>query len=113
MIGEGGMKKVYFTADKKSVLCFFKDKNAAADPDRMARLEAIVGKYNPTVAPSVGSYFSTLFCWPTGIVVQPELGVMTPAYPGNFFFATGNWKGREKEGKWFSSPKLRKLLPPA
>jgi hypothetical protein len=37
---------------------------------------------------------------------------MTPAYPGNFFFAAGQWKGKEKEGKWFSSPKLRKRLPP-
>src|SRR5262249_17352519 len=33
------------------------------------------------------------------------------AYSSNFFFATGNWRGKEKEGKWFSSPKLRKLLP--
>jgi serine/threonine protein kinase len=112
MIGEGGMKQVYFTADKQSVLCFFKDKSAAADPNRMARLEAIVGRFNPTTHPVTGPYFANLFCWPTGIVVQPELGVMTPAYSSNFFFATGNWRGKEKEGKWFSSPKLRKLLPP-
>ena len=35
---EGGMKRVYFTADRKSVLCFFKDKSAGSDPNRMARL---------------------------------------------------------------------------
>jgi serine/threonine protein kinase len=112
VIGEGGMKRVYFTADKKSVLCFFKDKTAAADPNRMSRLEAIVGRFNPTTHPVTGKYFADLFCWPTGIVVKPELGVMTPTYSSNFFFATGNWRGKEKEGKWFSSPKLRKLLPP-
>jgi hypothetical protein len=112
-IGEGGMKRAYFTADRRSVLLFFKDRNAAKDPNRMARLEAIVGKFNPTTHPTTGKYFSELFCWLTGIVVQPELGVMTPAYPDNFFFATGNWQGKEKEGKWFSSPKLRRLLPPA
>lgn len=113
MIGEGGMKRVYFTADKKSVLCFFKDKNTAADPKRLERLEKIIGPFNPTTGATVGKIFGDLFCWPTGIVIAPELGIMTPAYPGNFFFATGNWKGKEKEGKWFSSPKLRKLLPAA
>ncbi|HJT77427.1 MAG TPA: serine/threonine-protein kinase [Gemmataceae bacterium] len=112
-IGEGGMKRAYFTADRQSVLLFFKDKGTAKDPNRMARLDAILGKFNPTTHPTTGKYFGDLFCWLTGIVVQPELGVMTPAYPHNFFFATGNWQGKEKEGKWFSSPKLRKLLPPA
>jgi serine/threonine protein kinase len=112
MIGEGGMKQVYFTADRQSVVCFFKDKQAAADPNRLARLEAIVGRFNPTTHAKTGKYFANLFCWPTGIVVQPELGVLAPAYSSNFFFASGNWRGKEKEGKWFSSPKLRKLLPP-
>lgn len=112
VIGEGGMKRVYFTADKQSVLCFFKDPTTGKDPNRMARLEAILGKFNPTTHPSTGKYFADLFCWPTGIVVQPELGVMTPAYPSNFYFAAGNWAGQAKVGKWFSSPKLRKYLPP-
>jgi serine/threonine protein kinase len=111
VIGEGGMKQVYFTADRQSVVCFFKDKTTGSDPNRLARLEAIVGKFNPTTHPTTGKHFADLFCWPTGIVVSPELGVMTPAFPRNFFFASGNWKGKEKEGRWFSSPKLRKLLP--
>jgi len=113
MIGQGGMKKAYFTADRQSVLLFFKNHATCKDPNRMARLEAILGRFNPTTHPTTGKYFGDLFCWLTGIVVQPELGVMTPVYPKNFFFATGNWQGREKEGKWFSSPKLRKLLPTA
>jgi serine/threonine protein kinase len=112
MIGEGGMKRVYFTADRQSVLCFFKDKSTATDPNRLARLEAIVGKFNPTTHAQTGKYFADLFCWPTGIVVQPELGVMAPAYPRSFFFASGNWRGKEKQGRWFANPKLRKLLPP-
>ncbi len=111
VIGEGGMKRVYFTADKQSVLCFFKDQREAKDPNRMARLDAILGKYNPTLDARSGQYWSTLFLWPTAIVVSPSLGVMTPVYPGNFFFASGNWAKKEKKGKWFSSPKLRKLLP--
>jgi serine/threonine protein kinase len=113
MIGEGGMKRVYFTADKKSVVCFFKDQAATArDPNRMARLEAILGKFNPTSHPATGKWFIDLFCWPTGIIVKPEFGVMTPAYSDHFFFSAGNFKGKEKCGRWFSSPKLRKMLHP-
>jgi hypothetical protein len=111
-IGEGGMKRVYFSADKKSVICFFKDQDLKKDANRIARLEAILGKYNPTSDAAVGKYFEDLFCWPTGIVIAPQFGVMTPTYSKNFFFATGTWQGKEKEGKWFSSPKLRRLLPP-
>jgi serine/threonine protein kinase len=110
-IGEGGMKRVYLTTDKRSVVCFFKDRSQAADPKRRERLEAILGKYNPTTDAVTGKYFADLFCWPSGMIVQPELGVLAPAYPKNFFFATGPWQGKEKEGTWFCSPKLRKMLP--
>lgn len=112
VIGEGGMKRVCFTTDRKSVLCFFKDQAQASTPNNLSRLEALLGKWNPTADPVHGKYFGDLFCWPTGIVVRPELGIMTPTYSSNFFFASGQWKGKEKEGKWFSSPKLRKRLPP-
>jgi serine/threonine protein kinase len=111
VIGEGGMKKVYLTADRRSVVCFFKDQGLRLDPNRLARLQAILGKFNPTTDPATGPYFRELFCWPTGIVVAPQFGVLAPAYAKNFFFAGGPWQGKEKEGRWFSSPKLRKLLP--
>ena len=110
-IGEGGMKLVYFTRDKSSVVCFFKDKTTGRDPQRLSRLQAILGKFNPTTDPTTGDYWKKLFCWPTGIVEQPELGVIAPTYPSDYFFASGPWKGKEKEGKWFTSPKLRKMLP--
>ncbi len=111
VLGEGAMKRVCLTADRASVVCFFKDQGLHSDPNRLARLQAILGKFNPTTDPATGAYFRNLFCWPTGIVVAPEFGVLAPAYSKNFYFASGTWKGREKEGKWFSSPKLRKLLP--
>ncbi|MCA8992455.1 MAG: serine/threonine protein kinase [Planctomycetaceae bacterium] len=110
-IGEGGMKRVYFTTDKKSVVCFFKDKSTGQDPNRMERLKAILEKYNPTLDTKTGNELAELYCWPTGIITSPELGVMTPTYASNFFFASGRFKGKDKEGKWFSSEKLRKLLP--
>ena len=112
VIGEGGMKTVHFTPDKLSVVCFFKDKNVGADPQRRARLQSIVGPFNPTTDAQVGEYWSQLFCWPSGVVAQPEIGVVAPTYPANFFFETGNFKGKEKQAKWFTSPKLRSYLPP-
>ncbi|NER50980.1 MAG: serine/threonine protein kinase [Symploca sp. SIO1A3] len=113
IIGEGAMKQVYFTADKSSVICFYKDQNAGSDPNRMIRLEAILGKYNPTITNETGDYFKALFCWPTGIVVKPHLGVMTPAYPQDYFFKTGFSAGKEKESAWFVRAKPRNLLPEA
>ena len=111
VIGEGGMKRVHFTPDKKSVVCFFKDAEVAADPQRRARLQKIVGEFNPTTDAAVGDYWKTLFCWPTAIVTHPETGVVAPTYAANFFFSGGQWKGKEKQAKWFTSPKLRKYLP--
>ncbi len=112
LIGEGGMKRVYFTTDRRSVVCFFKDQGLRADPNRLARLTAILGKFNPTTDPQTGSYFRDLFCWPTAIVTAPHFGILAPAYARNFFFAAGPWQGKEKKGAWFSRPKLRKMLPP-
>jgi serine/threonine protein kinase len=111
VIGEGGMKRVHFTPDRKSVVCFFKDSQVGADPQRRSRLQSIVDQFNPTTDPVVGAYWNELFCWPTGIVVSPEIGVVAPTYPGNFFFQEGNFKGKEKQASWFTSPKLRRFLP--
>ncbi len=113
VIGEGGFKKVYFTPDRKSVVCFFKDGGASIDPQRRARLSAIVGKYNPTLDANTGAYWKDAFCWPTAVVVKPQLGIVAPTYAANFFFASGPFQGKEKQATWFTSPKLRRMLPPA
>lgn len=117
----GGMKKTYFAPDRSYVIQFFHDSNTGKDPQRMARLEAILGKYNPTVPEEMGGargtsrisadYFKHKFCWPTGIVVKPDIGIMSPTYPSNYFFGGGPFKGLEKEGKWFSSPRVRRHVP--
>lgn len=112
VIGEGGMKRVHFTPDRKSVVCFFKDASVGADPQRRARLQSIVGLFNPTTDAEVGDYWRELFCWPTDIVVKPEIGVVAPTYPNNFFFAQDPFKGKEKQASWFTSPKLRRFLSP-
>ncbi|BCM92271.1 hypothetical protein IAD21_04150 [Abditibacteriota bacterium] len=111
VIGEGGMKRVHFTPDHKSVVCFFKDAAVGADPQRRARLQSIVGLFNPTTDPDVGAYWRELFCWPTDIITKPEIGVVAPTYPANFFFSQDPFKGKEKQASWFTSPKLRRFLP--
>jgi hypothetical protein len=119
---EGGMKRTYFSPDRSYVVQFYKDQSTASDPQRIVRLQAILGKYNPTVLQSASGnadtatsaeYFKKLFCWPTGIVIQPELGIVAPTYPPHYFFASGPFQGKEKEGLWFLGLKVRKLLPEA
>ena len=108
MIGEGGMKEVYFTEDKSSVVCFFK---GPSDPHRQSRLESVLGKFNPTLDGTSGHYWKGAYCWPTGIITSPRLGVLCPSYPSDYFFKTGPFQGKEKEGRWFTSKKLRAMLP--
>jgi len=107
IIGEGGMKKVYFSPDKSSVVAFYKD---TQDYTARKRLEDIVGKFNPIKDPISGKYWENLFCWPTKIIESPQLGIVVPTYQKHFFFEAGPTKGKEKEGKWFASAKLRKIL---
>lgn len=95
---EGGMKEVFFTPDKTSVVCFFKDQGDAA---RKMRLDKVLQQYNPTLDPQTGDYWKQLFCWPSAIVTAPRLGIVAPTYPGNYFFKSGPWSGKEKEGTWF------------
>lgn len=116
----GGMKRTYFSPDRSYVVQFYHKQSAAQDPQRLSRLEAILGKFNPTIPHSKGgaahnevsaSYFKKLFCWPTGIVTDPDIGIVAPTYPDHYFFAEGPFKGKEKEGLWFVGTKTRKLLP--
>jgi hypothetical protein len=67
----GGMKKVYFSPDRSYVVAFFHDPQAAADANRHARLDAVLGRFNPTTDPEAGEYWKKLFCWPTGVLTRP------------------------------------------
>ncbi|MBU1625907.1 serine/threonine-protein kinase [bacterium] len=110
IIGAGGMKDVYFTPDKKNVVAFYRrpqDYNYSTKD----RLENIVGNFNPTTDSATGKYWENLYCWPTKVVDDGKrLGIVAPAYQEHFFFKAGFNKTNEKEGKWFSSAKLRKML---
>ncbi len=119
----GGMKYTYFAPDKSYVVQFFNEPNKI-DRNMAARLEAIIGRYNPTIPESKGgaigndeklaSYFAGRFCWPTDLVVAPEFGIVSPAYPKSFFFDEGasqflDLKGKDKKSNWFTSSNRRFL----
>ena len=124
-IGKGGEKVVFFTKDKKEVVCFFY-KGLSDRIERRRRIENILGKYNVTTGKN-GDYWKTHFCWPTAMldgdtslpkaflaqhnILDPPLAVIGPAYSNNFFFKDTLGKTREKNGKWFTSEKPRKMLP--
>jgi Uncharacterized protein with protein kinase and helix-hairpin-helix DNA-binding domains len=128
----GGMKYTYFAPDKSYVVQFYNDPSVTGDINLRHRIEAIIGKYNPTRSEQAGgakgnseamaTYFADKFCWPTAIVARPEFGIVCPAYPPNYFFGENasvipelckEMKGKDKKSKWFTSPKLRKYLSPA
>ncbi len=120
-IGDGAMKEVYFTHDRSSVVCFYKDVKSGTDPVRIRRLDKILGPNNPTVERRLGgaavseaeaNFYRALYCWPTGIVTKPRFGIMAPTYPAHFFFQTGPdfIKGKEKNGMRFIGRRNRSLL---
>lgn len=119
----GGMKYTYFAPDKSYVVQFFNEPNKI-DRNMTARLEAIIGRYNPTIPESKGGaigndeklakYFAARFCWPTDLVVSPEFGIVSPAYPKSFFFEKEasqflDLKGKDKKSNWFTSGNRRFL----
>ena len=122
----GGMKYTYFTPDRSQVVQFFLRRDDARDPDVRRRLEAIIGKYNPTRSEARGGaqgsseamaeFFSKSFCWPSAIVESPEFGVVCPAYPKNFLFQPGasltlELAGKDKRSNWFTTRNRRFLQP--
>ncbi|MDR0986449.1 MAG: hypothetical protein LBL98_01975 [Ruminococcus sp.] len=119
----GGMKYTYFSPDRSYVIQFYNNK-ADADYNTRSRIEAIIGRYNPTVSERQGgaigtdetlaAYYAKRYCWPSDVVVSPEFGIVCPAYPKNFFFESAasdvlNLFGKDKKSNWFTSSN-RKFL---
>jgi len=109
MIGQGGMKDVFFSPDKSYVVAFLRDKQ---DFTSKERLQMITGKYRDSIFNQPGGdYWKDLYCWPTKLVeYNGKLGLVAPTYPQYFFFQYGSVnddmlgiQGKEKEGKWFAS----------
>lgn len=119
IIGQGGMKDVYFSPDKSYVVAFFRDPETM-DVNARDRLNNLIGRYRDGIfGQAGGDYWNELYCWPTKIVEHNGLvGVVCPTYPSKFFFSHGSinddmlaLKGKEKIGKWFVEN--RHFLEPA
>ena len=111
---QGGVKDVYFSCDKTYVVAFYRKDLDANDKDR---LERIVSMYHPRIfdGTSVGDYWKESLVLPYRIVNwNGKIGVTVPFYSPKFFFRKNgfNLDGKEKNGKWFASAKLRKMAIP-
>jgi len=106
VIGSGAMKDVYFSPDKTYVVGFFRTPQDANSKDRLQNITDIYRK--KIFEQAGGEYWKNVFCWPEKLVEwNGKLGVVCPTYHKHFFFSSGKFKGKEKEGKWFASAKLR------
>ena len=107
----GGMKDVYFSPDKSYVVAFYRKK---LDFNQKERVRQITTNYkNGIFNIQGGEYWKSILCWPYDIVEKDGLtGIIVPAYDKRFFFKQGYasndiLKGKDKDGKWFSSAKFR------
>ncbi len=124
-LASGGEKVVFFSKDKKEVVCFyFKGLNDRME--RRRRLDKIIGSFNPTTCQN-GDYWKEHFCWPTHVIdsdtsipksfldkfniIEPVLGIVTPAYRKTFYFKNQRGVTVECNGRWFTGEKCRKLVP--
>lgn len=107
----GGMKDVYFSPDRSYVVAFYRDAQDFASKERLRKI--VTDYYNSFFNREGGDYYRELYCWPTDMVeADKKVGLVVPCYHANFFFKKGYAssdliKGKEKEGKWFASPKFR------
>lgn len=113
VIGEGSDRRICFTADKKYVIAFFKTDDPLRLETRLRCLRTLVEKLNPVANQQQGDFWADLLSCPQGIVVQPAPGVLYPVHPAHFYFREGPFHGKEKELRWYTSRKLRSLVPVA
>ena len=115
----GGVKDVYFSTDGTYVVAFYRK---ALSPNDRQRIDDIVNTHRQLIftTDEVGKYWTTLFAWPTKIVMWGEkVGLVMPFYDKKFFFSgvDPTWRyiknGQEKNGKWFSAAKLVNRYVPA
>lgn len=116
MKAQGGMKDVYFSPSKQYVVAFYRKPLKDLKASEKDRLQNIVGIYREKIfsTNSDGGYWKNLFAWPEKTVEwNGKIGVVVPFYDKKFFFAGGPFDGKEKNGKWFASAKLRNKFLPA
>ncbi len=107
----GGMKDVYFSPDRSYVVAFYRDIQDFNSRERLIKIATQY--YDSFFNKEGGTYYKDLYSWPTDVVeLDRKIGIVVPTYNQNFFFKKGYAtsdliRGKEKEGKWFASPKFR------
>ena len=107
----GGMKDVFFSPDKSYVVAFYREEQDFNSRERLRKI--VTSYYESFFNREGGDYYKSLYCWPTDMVENDkQVGLVVPTYNKNFFFKKGYAandliQGKEKEGKWFASPKFR------
>lgn len=110
---QGGVKDVYFNPQKKYVVAFYRKELSPQDKER---LRNIVGTYHQRIFDPTagGDYWRDFLIMPDRMVDwNGKIGVTVPFYSSKFFFCGGPFDGKEKNGKWFASAKLRNKFLPA
>ncbi len=110
---QGGVKDVYFNPQKQYVVAFYRKDVTPQDKER---LKNIVGTYHKRIFdPATGGlYWQDYLIMPDRLVEwNGKIGVTVPFYSPKFFFSGGPFNGKEKNGKWFASAKLRNRFLPA
>ena len=109
---QGGVKDVYFSPNKDYVVAFYRKPTNANDKDRLKNITEVYRQKIFIQNPN-GEYWKKFFAWPTKMVEWNGLtGIVIPFYDNKYFFSGGPFNGKEKNGKWFASAKLRnKFLP--
>ncbi len=126
-VGTGAEKRVFLTRDRQYAVGFYYG-SLSDRRERVDRLTRILTNYNPTLAAN-GAYWAPYYSWPVGMVdgehavpidfvrkqqlVWPPLGVVTPTYRANFYFADRFGTKQEKEVRWFTGGKASKFVPQA
>ncbi len=112
---QGGVKDIYFSPSKQYVVAFYRKPLKELKASEKDRLQNIVGVYRERIFNQVGgNYWKKMFAWPEKIVEWGgKIGLVVPFYDKKFFFNGGPFDGKEKNGKWFASAKLRNKFLPA
>jgi len=115
----GAMKDIHFGPGRDYVVGFFRVPPTDGLRDR---LRDIVTRYRENLfGGDGGEFWKGHFCWPYDIVWhEGRIGVVVPFYDRSFFFEYGsknddflNIRGKDKDGKWFTSASNReKFLDP-
>ena len=125
------MKKVYASIDGKLVLQFFIDPSAIKSNNIVARMNSILGSYNPCLSEEEGGadgntahlaeYYRRYFSWPVAITDDPEFGfgIICQSYPKRFLYPENafvhpaiskKYAGEPRDCSWYITQKTKMCL---